>query len=438
MGIPSLIMETQDQSYKSLLNKLKRKGGLNQVSCECCLAEITKSTYIKCSVCPTFFMCVNCYCSGKSKGEHLVSHAYQVIDPLNFPLFTADWAAKEELMLLEGMLKFGYGNWGSISQYMSSNKAAWDCERHYKQIFQGNAPEALKELKVLSHKDESGRIQSEEVSCTADFMNIEEEVLESEEPTVPPEKHPLAEFAGYMPLRQDFEVEYENDIEIYLADLEFYEDDRPEDVCIKLKQLHVYNGVLDEREERKDFAINRWPDEIRNERKYKNNPIHRTIYQSLKPYARFLPADKFARLVEGMIKEYELRLKLDELLEAHNSGVTTEEEFRSYLSNKRANPKSKDLDMILKDSNFLFKEAERVRMSVAAQEMELDPEVPLDDEFCSRLNLDKLEFQAIKDEISKQFELKHNLQAEDIEGDYDPAIKQEIFDFVVNLKSLGN
>ena len=60
-----------------------------------------------------------------------------------------------------------------------------------------------------------------------------------------------------MPLRRDFEIEYENDIENYLADLEFYDDDRPEDIAIKLKQLEVYLKVLNEREERKDFVMNR-------------------------------------------------------------------------------------------------------------------------------------------------------------------------------------
>jgi transcriptional adapter 2-alpha len=45
----------------------------------------------------------------------------------------------------------------------------------------------------------------------------------------------LRELAGFMEKRQDFEVEHENDIEMFLADLDFFEDDTPEDREIKFK-----------------------------------------------------------------------------------------------------------------------------------------------------------------------------------------------------------
>jgi len=59
------------------------------------------------------------------------------------------------------------------------------------------------------------------------------------------------EFAGYMPKRKDFEIEYDNDMEMYLADLEFFTDDTEQDRETKFQQLEVYNKVLDEREIRK-------------------------------------------------------------------------------------------------------------------------------------------------------------------------------------------
>lgn len=259
-------------------------------------------------------------------------------------------------MLLEGLLKYGYGNWGCISEHLGNKKSPWECEKHYKQIYHSKSTDHLKSLTVLSRNGENGFIVISESDNKALFMDIEEESVPQPEPRPEIEKHPLSEFAGYMPLRKDFEVEYENDIEMYLADLEFYDDDKDEDVHIKLKQLEVYNKVLDEREERKDFVINRWPIELKNEKKFKNNIIEKTIYQALKPYARLLTPEKHMLLFEGLVKEYILKLKLEELKEAQNRGIKTEEEFRKFLNEKKNSysSKSKEYDTIIKEPFILF------------------------------------------------------------------------------------
>lgn len=302
------------------------------------------------------FYCIPCFASGKIKQDHYLTHKYFVIDPVKFPLFDHDWSGKEEIMLLEGLLKYGYGNWGCISEHLGNKKTPWECEKHYKQIYLSKSTDHLKNLTVLSKNDENGFIIILEINNKELFMDIEEESVPQGEPRPEIEKHPLSEFAGYMPLRKDFEVEYENDIEMYLADLEFYDDDKDEDVQIKLKQLEVYNKVLDEREERKDFVINRWPIELANEKKFKNNIIEKTIYQALKPYARLLTPEKHMMLFEGLVKEYILKLKLEELKEAQSRGIKTEEEFRKFLNEKKNSfsSKSKEFDTIIKEPFILI------------------------------------------------------------------------------------
>lgn len=126
----------------------------------------------------------------------------------------------------------------------------------------------------------------------------------------------LRELAGYMEKRRDFEVEYENDIEMFLADLDFFEEDTPQDREIKFKQLKVYNAILDEREERKTFAIDRWHLEIANEKKYSKNSVEKNIYTAMKPVARFMTPEKFTSVVDNLIKEQILRKKLKLLREA--------------------------------------------------------------------------------------------------------------------------
>ena len=131
---------------------------------------------------------------------------------------------------------------------------------HYKQVYLNKTIADLKQYNILSYKDENGDIKEQKISNYNKFNKISESLEEGychkSDKRIEDDGF-LNDFAGFMPLRRDFEIEYENDIENYLADLEFYDDDRPEDIAIKLKQLEVYLKVLNEREERKDFVMNR-------------------------------------------------------------------------------------------------------------------------------------------------------------------------------------
>jgi hypothetical protein len=68
---------------------------------------------------------------------------------------------------------------------------------------------------------------------------------------------PGAEVAGYMPLREDFDTEHNNDAEHLLVDMEFLPDDHPSERAMKLKVIEIYNQKLTERDERKKFVIER-------------------------------------------------------------------------------------------------------------------------------------------------------------------------------------
>ena len=49
------------------------------------------------------------------------------------------------------------------------------------------------------------------------------------------------EILGYAPLREEFEVEYDNEAELFLADMEFSQEDSKEEVQIKENILEIYN-----------------------------------------------------------------------------------------------------------------------------------------------------------------------------------------------------
>jgi transcriptional adapter 2-alpha len=66
-----------------------------------------------------------------------------------------------------------------------------------------------------------------------------------------------AEIVGYMPKRGDFEVEYDNDAELLLAEMEFNDDDSEEEKKMKYRLIDIYNQKLTERIRRKEFVISR-------------------------------------------------------------------------------------------------------------------------------------------------------------------------------------
>lgn len=52
--------------------------------------------------------CIDCFCSGAALYPHRADHSYRVIDCLDFPLFSKDWAVSDELLLLEGAISVIY------------------------------------------------------------------------------------------------------------------------------------------------------------------------------------------------------------------------------------------------------------------------------------------------------------------------------------------
>ena len=56
-----------------------------------------------------------------------------MVDNLSFPVFTLDWGADEEMLLLEGVESFGLGNWVKVAEHVG--KHADDCRAHYFSVY---------------------------------------------------------------------------------------------------------------------------------------------------------------------------------------------------------------------------------------------------------------------------------------------------------------
>jgi transcriptional adapter 2-alpha len=58
-------------------------------------------------------------------GEHKKDHNYYIKSTLSFPLFDSEklWTFKEELLLLQFIEQYGFGNWQEISKHLPNRSA---------------------------------------------------------------------------------------------------------------------------------------------------------------------------------------------------------------------------------------------------------------------------------------------------------------------------
>jgi len=212
----------------------------------------------------------------------------RVADSLDRSIFVHDWTAREELELIEQIQKWGVGNWKIISEQLGTGKSTKNCEEHYWELYMGRFGKCIP-LKTL--KDDGTEVLSKSVIDEMtksirlklnDPFEIEaidsipvtfghecgEEIIRDKGKDTSKGKErqelrerqallPGADLPGFMPLREDFDVEHENDAEVMLADMEFSTEDHPTEKQLKLDVIGIYNSKLDERNKRKRFVIDR-------------------------------------------------------------------------------------------------------------------------------------------------------------------------------------
>lgn len=161
-------------------------------------------------------------------------------------------------------------------------------------------------------------------------------------PTVlPPRPHDAihllgSELAGFMPRRGDFDVEWENDAESALADMEFIRGDKPEDKELKLKVLQIYCEKLDEREKRKKFVLNR---HLYDYRKYVQNDLQlpldeRDLVHRMRLFERFHTPDEHKKFIDDILKAKRLRKEIAKLQMYRRIGIRSLAEAEMFELDK--------------------------------------------------------------------------------------------------------
>lgn len=148
---------------------------------------------------------------------------------------------------------------------------------------------------------------------------------------------PGSDLPGFMPLREDFDVEYENEAEEMLADMDFSPDDHPSEVELKLQVIKIYNFKLAERNRRKKFVIDRNLIDSKQQMQQEKKRLkdEREIVGKLRVFARFHSMEEHENLVDCVIRAKRLRQQIDLYKTYRQMGIKSLDEVRVYELEKK-------------------------------------------------------------------------------------------------------
>ncbi|XP_065347741.1 transcriptional adapter 2B isoform X1 [Cloeon dipterum] len=292
-------------------------------SCTYCQQDID-GLRIKCASCSDFNLCLQCFACGAEIGSHKFNHPYQFMDSGTISVFQGkgSWSAKEAMRLLDAIEQFGFGNWEDISKHIESKTPEEAEEEYVTHFLDGNIgkftwPSALNFRPTL--KDVTEPCEGKSYPFGGPPLEITKEE---------------ATLLGYMPQRDDFEREFDNDAETLVSSLAVGVEDDELESALKLAQVDMYTRRLRERGRRKrisrDFSlVTDFFNAARKDKpiqKKKMSRHEKEWRESLKIFIQFHTNQEFETLISNLVKQDDLQLRIRELVKYRKNGITRKEE----------------------------------------------------------------------------------------------------------------
>ncbi|KAG7461937.1 hypothetical protein MATL_G00196510 [Megalops atlanticus] len=347
---------------------------LGKKYCVNCLADVT-NLRLRCTDCQDIELCPECFSAGAEIGNHRRWHGYQQVDGGRFTLWGPEaeggWTSREEQSLLDAIEQYGFGNWEDMAAHVGASRTPQEVMDHYVSMYiHGNLgkaciPDSIPN-RVTDHTCPSGGPLSP--SLTTPLPPLDISVAEQQQ-------------LGYMPLRDDYEIEYDQDAEKLISGLSVNYDD--DDVEIEMKRAHVdmYVRKLRERQRRKNIArdYNLVPAFLGKDKKEKEKekpapgggaggaaapssgaaavagsssapaaPKRKITKEEreqrvkLRPLCQFMAHREFEEFFENMHKERVLRAKVRELQRYRRNGITKLDESAEYEAARHKREKRKE------------------------------------------------------------------------------------------------
>ncbi|PHH50459.1 Transcriptional adapter 2 [Ceratocystis fimbriata CBS 114723] len=309
------------------------EGGVKYV-CDVCSVDITSTVRIRCahSACNEYDLCVQCFAKGESSDSHKPeSHPYRVIEQNSFPIFSEDWGADEELLLLEGCETYGLGSWADIADHIGGYRTKDEVREHYLTVYIDSPRFPLPKRCSPYDNELATRVSREEFQARKK-RRIEDRRNEAKAAAAPlPKTKPTAsvpschEIQGYMPGRLEFETEYANEAEEAVQSMQFDPGDgfnprtgelEPE-MDLKLTVMDIYNNRLTQRVQRKKVIFEHnlldYRENIKLEKK--RTKEEKDLLLKAKPFARMMNHNDYENFCQGLLDELNMRQAIAQLQE---------------------------------------------------------------------------------------------------------------------------
>jgi len=313
--------------------------------CNYCEEDIN-GLRVRCLECEDFDLCLQCFACGAEIGKHRSGHGYQFMDTGNFSIFPGQghWTAREEVRLLDAIEQYGFGNWDDIAGHIETRTPDEARNKYIASYISGT-------IGKTTWEPASERLQLPFEHPNADAGPLSPHLGSSlpNQPTGTEENIML----GYMPQRDDFDREWDNEAETCIAPLYINPvDDEEVDLALKLSQVDMYMRRLRERSRRKrvvrDFQVvqsffkkEREKAQLPPKNK-KQKEDKEVVSDKLRPISQFQTASEHNNLIESIVRERELRTRIRELLRYRRNGIRHVEECREYEIARARRDKKKE------------------------------------------------------------------------------------------------
>jgi len=368
-------------------------------------------------------LCPDCFAGRVEIGNHKAFHSYQFIDDGGFPIFpqtsqesssegamcvpshnnagspvmktsAGRWTAREHLFLLTAIERHGYGNWEDISKAINTemNLETKPSNINYR------TPLAVMEeyTNIFLHGITGQRTWREDLRGRARDHTLGNPLLPPAQHIDPPTNLTTHEaiMLQYLPIRDDFEIEYENDAESLVSQLQFQpsvsaissaqgpnskslsqgslttsiypgfqEEDDNVDLELKVAHIDMYKMKLRERERRRRVArehqlVNHF---------FRENPLtydgrgravcpgpansapqkslkktsqkdagNADVMERLKILAEFQGVSEYQVFMASMTKERDIKQRIKDLMRYRRNGIKNTSESVEYETQQRA------------------------------------------------------------------------------------------------------
>ncbi|XP_071963533.1 transcriptional adapter 2-beta-like [Antedon mediterranea] len=320
--------------------------------CNYCQEEL-KGVRVKCIECSEadFDLCLQCFSAGAEIGTHLKSHDYEVLDNGAIPLMYEDWSSQEEMKLLDAIESYGFGNWEGIASNIGTKTAKQAMEHYTEFLVHSNIgkvtiPTSF-DIKVQDHTGPIDGPLSPSLRSTLKPIEI---LLEEQQQL------------GFMPLRDDFEREFDNDSEKIVSQLQINLEDDELDAALRFAHVDMYTKLLKERQRRKQISreyslvpsfFNSTKPQVlsSNPPKRKISEEESELRERMREFCQFQKSKEHEELFENMQREKELKVRIKELIRYRRNGITKIEECKEFDAARFKRDKRKEYKKKLAEKN---------------------------------------------------------------------------------------